>query len=313
MSKLAEYNNDLTEAKYASHKREPLGKSMPRKYVMPEKVAKEDFKFGAKTLESESAKDVLFPESGEKHETPEVAALYLKTHGNYEPGQQKDRGYKWPVDKSNYRFGYSEFDKELNGAAKCVQPERFGEAFPQTKILQKTVEDYIEVTKDELGKPKNLGQTGDPNQAFGVKKKVGEEWNAALCIHGDPSSNSQVAPDKDLGKCTKANCTNAVRKPEDANRVFGVPTIRMDIPKKDKKSVADHQNYGNEPGAVDLLFPSSYHEFGVSEEDFDAPRDKEEIKTIFEHIGFKYKVGKFNAIFSKAQEYVICWSSNISY
>jgi hypothetical protein len=34
------------------------------------------------------------------------------------------------------------------------------------------------------------------------------------------------------------------------------------------------------------------------------PRDKEEIKVIFENIGFKYKIGKFNAMYSRAQEIV---------
>lgn len=162
----------------------------------------------------ESAKNVLFPEGGEKHETPEVAAQYLKTHGDYAPGQQKQRGYNWPVDKTNHRFGYVENERELNGAAKCVQPERFASNFPQTKILKKTVEDYIEVTKDELGKPKNLGQGADVNQVFGVKTKRTEEegaWNAALCIHGDPSSQKEIEPDKDLGKCIKKNCTNNIR------------------------------------------------------------------------------------------------------
>jgi len=158
---------------------------------------------------------VLFPEAGEKHEAPEVAAQYLKTHGDFAPGQQKERGYNWPIDKNDHRFGYVEFDRELNGAAKCVQPERFATSFPQTKILKKTVEDYIEVTKEELGKPKNLGQAADPNIVFGAKTKKGDQeaWNAALCIHGDPTNSKEVQPDKDLGKCTKANCTNNIRYP----------------------------------------------------------------------------------------------------
>lgn len=48
---------------------------------------------------------------------------------------------------------------------------------------------------------------------------------------------------------------NVVRKPEDVNRTFGCPTIRTDIPYKEKRSVADYNNYGDEPEAVDLLFP----------------------------------------------------------
>ncbi|MDR3735275.1 MAG: hypothetical protein P4L10_07040 [Acidobacteriaceae bacterium] len=54
MSKLAEYANDLNEAKYATHKREPLGKPMPRNYVMPSKVQQEDFRYGVKTIGSTS-------------------------------------------------------------------------------------------------------------------------------------------------------------------------------------------------------------------------------------------------------------------
>jgi hypothetical protein len=37
----------------------------------------------------------------------------------------------------------------------------------------------------------------------------------------------------------------------------------MDIPYKDKRSVADFQNYGDEPEAVDLLFPSTHTEVGI--------------------------------------------------
>ena len=192
----------------------------------------------------------------------------------------------------------------MDGAAKSVKPERYGKAFPQTTVVQKTVEDYIEITKDELGRPKNLGQNSDPNQVFGVMKR-GEEWNAALCIYGVPDSQKEINPDSDLGKCTKMNCTNHVRRSEDVDRIFGVPTIRTDIPKKILKSVADPQNYGDEPDSVELLFPSSYVEFGITEEDFNEPRSKEEIKMIFENIGFKYKVGKFNAMFSRAQQYVL--------
>jgi hypothetical protein len=33
---------------------------------------------------------------------------------------------------------------------------------------------------------------------------------------------------------------NIVRKPEDVNRAFGTPTVRTDIPYKEKRSVADY-------------------------------------------------------------------------
>jgi len=49
-----------------------------------------------------------------------------------------------------------------------------------------------------------------------------------------------LRPDRDLGKSIKLNCTNTVRKPQDQSRIFGVPTIRTDVPYKSKRSVADY-------------------------------------------------------------------------
>jgi len=69
------------------------------------------------------------------------------------------------------------------------------------------------------------------------------------------------------------------------------------------KSVADHQNYGDEPEAIDLLCPATFNEFGISESDFELPRTKDEITALFEKIGITYKVGKFNAIFNRAKSY----------
>ena len=128
------------------------------------------------------------------------------------------------------------------------------------------------------------------------------EWNVGKCITGEPSAQ-QLKPDKDLGITNRIGCRNIVRKPEDANRAFGCPTIRTDIPMKKMKSVADHQNYGDEPEAIDILFPASYLENGVSEADFSVPKDRATIKDIFEKIGYPYKIGKFNAIYNKACEY----------
>lgn len=118
---------------------------------------------------------------------------------------------------------------------------------------------------------------------------------------GDASS-MQLLPDKDLGKSIKANCSNNVRKPEDAHRSFGAPSIRTDIPLKVKKSVADYQNYGDEPEAVDLLFPQTFLELGVGETDFQMMRPRQDIRQLFERIGYTYKIGKFNAIYNKAKE-----------
>ena len=40
----------------------------------------------------------------------------------------------------------------------------------------------------------------------------------------------------------------------------------------------------------------------MTEKEFQQARSREEIKSIFENIGFSYKIGKFNAIYNRAKE-----------
>ena len=87
-----------------------------------------------------------------------------------------------------------------------------------------------------------------------------------------------------------------------------MPTVRTDVPFKIWRSVADYQNYGDEPEAVDLMYPSSAAEIGISEADFQQLRDRDTIKLLFEKIGFSFKQGKFNALYNRAKE--ICDSQD---
>ena len=79
---------------------------------------------------------------------------------------------------------------------------------------------------------------------------------------GEPKMK-ELMPDKDLGVCVRPGSRNIVRRPEDKDRAFGCPSVRTDIPMKVFKSVADHQNYGDEPEAIDILFPATNLEVGV--------------------------------------------------
>ena len=175
---------------------------------------------------------------------PATSSMYRQTHGNYAPGEQKNRDYNWKFNPADHRFGFGE-KKILNGAALALHNERHEEQFPKTVIVQKTVEDHKAVASDILGASKNLGQGQvDRGAEFvhGIKNITGNDpWNAARCIHGEPTEQ-QVQPDKDLGKSTKPNCRNVVREEKDKYRAFGVPTIRKDVPFKapEKKSVADY-------------------------------------------------------------------------
>lgn len=105
----------------------------------------------------------------------------------------------------------------------------------------------------------------------------------------------------DLGRSTRYGFRNQPL-PGDDDRVFGVPSIRNDIPKKKQKSVADPQNYGDEVPAVQILYPDYWQRFGLEPDAFYQPRPKAELRDLFDSIGLGLKVGKFEAIHSKAAE-----------
>lgn len=51
---------------------------------------------------------------------------------------------------------------------------------------------------------------------------------------------------------------------------------------------------------------------GITEYDFQLPRSREEIKTLFERIGFSYKIGKFNAMYNRAKELMLSTGKPVS-
>lgn len=146
---LADKFNDAKEAKYASSVREPLGKSYQRGYNWPGQVGEDATKhsFGVPTKGLIDAKEVLYPMAGSMEEKGQHAAMYKKTHGNFQPGEQRTRDYNWNANPNikegntvAHPFGYGE-QRLLNGAARSIQPERIDEGFPKTVIVKKIVED----------------------------------------------------------------------------------------------------------------------------------------------------------------------------
>lgn len=80
-------------------------------------------KFGVPTVGLVNAKEILYPLGGGQNEHEEFASQYKKTHGNFAPGEQKNREYNWKFDPNDHRFGYGE-QKVLNGAANAIHHER---------------------------------------------------------------------------------------------------------------------------------------------------------------------------------------------
>lgn len=60
--------------------------------------------------------------------------------------------------------------------------------------------------------------------------------------------------------------------------LYGVPTVRADIPAPRFRRISDITNYGDQASAYALLHPSIYSDKGVHEADFFKTRPKEEVE-----------------------------------
>merc|ERR1719375_2573694 len=131
-------------------------------------------------------------------------------------------------------------------------------------------------SQDHLGRIKKLGNLvpNDPNHVYGKKsiRRGNGEWDAAACIQGSYSKEEQE-PDTDLGK----SLTPGFRNLTTEKRPFGIPSIRSDIPKYERKSIADNQNYGDDVNASYLLHPPMYASQGIEDDEFSKGRSKAEL------------------------------------
>lgn len=118
-----------------------------------------------------------------------------------------------------------------------LHPEANNDNVPKTVFVKSNLHDFVDKKEDKLGLPANLGQRQfPPDHVFGVRV-ASNEWNAGKCITGE-ANEYEVRPDDDLGRTNKYGFRN-ITKEGDENRIFGVPTIRYDIPKPKMQSVAD--------------------------------------------------------------------------
>lgn len=102
---IQELMTTIQESAYASHKKEPLAIVPLRNYVWPAATGADGFQFGMKGEKSEfSAKELVFPPDAPQ-EQEENRLMYLKSHGNFEAGEQRRRNYSWLVDPGMHRFG----------------------------------------------------------------------------------------------------------------------------------------------------------------------------------------------------------------
>ena len=299
------FMNQLSESRYASNKREPLGKSIVRNYNFPEVVKSEDFRFGIPTTGFSSAKDLIF--YGAEEEPDDVKKLYYKSHGSTDPGKQNTRYYKWNFDPNNHIFGFSQ-KTDVDGAKNSLKTDNLFNPYPQTILMNKRAEDFRAANSNLLGKGKFHGSLNpklyDYNHIFGKKSKLGDQWNARRCIHGDETTikPENLKQDEDLGRDWHYGAKlNSLRPTQtDLNRIYGIPSIRRDLKKRIVKSVTDIKNYGDEPDAYDLLYPHPEAIRGVYDEDFEKLLTKEEIYEQMKKYDFIIPENEYDIMFDIA-------------
>ncbi|KAG2486271.1 hypothetical protein HYH03_015095 [Edaphochlamys debaryana] len=309
-SELARWKIEQAEQNYASSVREPLGRGYVRGHVVPPGLGTER-PFGVlydargKDLARQAA-TVIFPTDRPAEEDPQARSLYLRSHADFQPGEQRRRDYNWNsagIDPAQYRFGLTDPNPQRDGVKKALTPALDPELQPP-RVLPKLHEDYKATATDFLGRPRALG-TGDrplgPGHTFGVPSmRKGREPGVGELLTGKYGLAEQ-GPDADLGKSLREGFRNLPRS-GDEQRAFGVPSIRTDVRLPKLRSVANSQNYGNEPDAGAVLRPPLAADLGISDEAFVALRPRGELQKLVAEAGLELGEEEFEGAWQLAAE-----------
>ncbi|GBG64938.1 hypothetical protein CBR_g48686 [Chara braunii] len=241
-STMMQHYQEFKEKDYSSSKKEPLGKVMIRGHVLPEGAGTtKPFGcfIGAKERDrNPESRKLIYP--GQQG-NDDAHALYVRSHGDFYPGEQRNRCYDWKsagIDPTHMRFGVQEKGRWLNGVGKLLNPQLQENKKIGESIICKKLDDYRMENVSEVGHVKRLGiRIGtDDSFAFGIPTRRKPEWGMADLLMGDYTKEQQQ-PDNDLGKSIyRMNPTFKV-----PDRPGGVPTIRDDIPAPKIRALGDIQ------------------------------------------------------------------------
>lgn len=123
----------------------------------------------------------------------------------------------------------------------------------------------------------------------------------ANLMHGAHSVEQQL-PDADLGKSLREGFRNIPPPGIDPNRAYGIPSVRTDLHLRNRTSIANAQNYGNEPDAMALLSPCSTADRGVNEDTYAEKRDHGNMRKLLESAGITLPDAEFNEVFQAAAD-----------
>lgn len=127
-------------------------------------------------------------------------------------------------------------------------------------------------------------------------------------LHGGYTAEQQQ-PDADLGKSLREGFRNVLPAAADGSidagrgvggRVFGLPSVRTDLHPPARASIANAQNFGNEPDAAALLSPCSTADRGVNEDHYSTRRDAAGVHALLAGAGIAMPEEEFAECFEAA-------------
>ncbi|KAH8055652.1 hypothetical protein JL722_7994 [Aureococcus anophagefferens] len=272
-SEFAQVKLTQKESTYHSIKREPLGQSFTRGHVLPSCVAEPGFQFGKKSVREggDGSKVLIYNPSAAV--TAAEKQQYIKSHGSFEPGEQRTRGYDWGGrDMNAHRFGVGDGSHvALNGLALGASAA-LRQGMDTEPITSTRVQNFNSL-QDKLGKTRNLGHGNHRprDHLYGKASVRGcveiNHWSAAsasgtrCCITGDYAEEDRE-PDSDLGKTHTPGFRNILTDAQ-KERTFGTPTLCA---------------------------------MGIDENEFFAKRPKADIWDLFTAIGWNLDDDKFHKL-----------------
>jgi len=296
---LGRFRQEQAERVYASNKREPLGKAFQRGHVLPDGLGTQ-VPFGvpvrARELEAEGQVKATMRGSGQE-EDPEARELYKRTHGDYEPGEQRTRGYDWGGrDPRGMVFGRPPAPHDGAEVARVLAHAGAG----GLAVVPATLADFKATHDDTLGAPRSLGYGDRAATAApaGLASTRFDELGVEALLKNQ-AAPEDLAPDADLGRSLRPGWRN-VTQPGDEGRRFGVPSVRTDVPAPRTHSLANATNFGNEPDAASLVFPSVGADRGVGDEVLTRAQTLDEIRGVVAAAGVALEEGVLSRAFEMA-------------
>ena len=265
---------EIAERSYATRQKEPLGKGPAPHSPLPEHTQRAAFAYGVKSKLSEGAKGLIYAAADGKPVAKQV------------PGVAKQRGYDWAkatIDPTQFRFGRNSLhDAVREGTTKTLVEPDIGRA---TKLVPIAVAQANAVSGKVLAKPRNMGfgdRVEGVDHVYGSQHRQ-DEYGARLIL---ASCGEKPQEDDVLGKpVVKSAILRKLREKEaapDADRVFGVPTLRTDLPKPKDQKTTNVNNYGDDADTQALLYPSAYTAGGVTNGAFQQGMTLDEVKALVE-------------------------------